>query len=250
MLKTKCHCSVKIRNLSVKRGNQQILHDVSLTANHGEILALIGRNGAGKTTLLKAIINSVAYNGTIEFFNSKGKGVTYPQIGYVPQKLSFDRNTPLTVLDLFCTNSNRVPIWFGHSKTRAAKAKEILSKVGAENHIYKSVGRLSGGELQRVLLAFALDPVPDILLLDEPVSAVDRRGISTFYSLITSMRKEYHMPIVIVSHDLAQVRKYATAYALIDHTILETDRVENMLQSKRIREIFGLDVSEDEMKWK
>lgn len=249
MEKGKCRCSVKIQNLGVKRGGRVILNNVTLDVNHGEILALIGKNGAGKTTLLKAIINSVEYTGKITFFNSKGEMIVNPRIGYVPQSLRFERDTPMTVLDLFCTNSNNIPVWLGRSKRRAEMAAGLLSKVGAEEHLYKSIGRLSGGELQRVLLAFALDPMPDILMLDEPVSAIDRKGISRFYSLVTSMRSEYHMPVIIVSHDLGHVYKYATSYALIDRTIKEVRSTKEMMNSKNIKETFGIETDRGEIGW-
>ncbi len=249
ILMDNCHCSVEIKNLEVRHGKQIALHNVSLTANHGETLALIGQNGAGKTTLLKAIINSVPFRGAVNFFDSNGKTISNPKIGYVPQRLHFDKSTPLTVMDLFCTGAAFLPIWLGHSRRRKQKALEILKKVGAEKHINKQIGRLSGGELQRVLLAFALEPMPDILLLDEPVAAVDRKGISALYSLINSMRKDYHMPIIIVSHDLAHISKYATSYALIDHTVIEYGKVEDMIKSQKVREIFGLDFDGSDDLW-
>lgn len=237
-----CHCSVKILGLRVIRGKQLVLNNVSFSVKHGEMLALIGRNGAGKTTILKAIINSVEHTGLIEFFNSEGEKIQFPKIGYVPQKLSFDRNTPISVLDLFCTNSTRFPIWIGHSHDRVKRAREVLKKVGAEKYMNKPIGRLSGGELQRVMLAFALDPMPDILLLDEPVSAIDKSGVDIFYKLITSMREEFHMPIIMVSHDLGKVSKYATSYALIDGTVIETGKACDMINSSKVQDLFGLDL--------
>lgn len=235
-----CHCSVKINNLSVKRGDDAILNNVCLEVKHGEITALIGRNGAGKTTLLKAIMNRIPHSGTVTFFNSDGKEIQTPKIGYVPQTLSFDRGTPLTVSDLFCANSGILPVWFKHKKERIQHTKDMLSLVGAKNLIDKPLGKLSGGELQRVLLAFALDPMPDVLLLDEPVSALDRRGISSFYDLVTSLRSEYHMPVLLVSHDLGHVTKYCTRAALVDRTIVLTDSSKNILTHKEVREAFGL----------
>lgn len=245
-----CHCSVKIKNLKVKKGTHTIIDNINLDVKHGETLALIGKNGSGKTTLLKAILGSVSYYGEIDFFNSNSKKISNPKIGYVPQHLSFDRNTPITVLDLFCANSSSMPVWFHHSNKRKKKAEEILEKVGAQNHINKPIGKLSGGELQRVLLAFALEPMPDILLLDEPVSAVDRKGISRFYSIITAMRKDFHMPVVLVSHDLGHVMKYATSYALMNHTISEIGNADNLSKSKKVREVFGLDTNRGDSIWK
>jgi len=179
-----CHCSVKIRNLRVKRGSNIILDNVSLTANHGETLALIGRNGAGKTTLLKAILRVGEFCGRIDFFDSKGNKISNPKIGYVPQRLSFDRSTPLTVMDLFCANSSRLAVWLGHTKKTRNKAIEVLEKVGMNKHVDSPLGRLSGGELQRVLLAFALEPRPDILLLDEPTNNLDLECINWLEELV------------------------------------------------------------------
>lgn len=208
-----CHCSVKIEELSVRKGSTEILNQVNLTANHGEILALIGRNGAGKTTLLKAILGQTPYTGRITYFNCQGKEITRPRIGYVPQFLAFDRSTPVTVEDLFCANRSRIPVWMSHGKKRQKEAESLLEKVGGTGLFRKKLGALSGGELQRVLLAFALDPLPDLLLLDEPVSAVDRKGVGVFYDLVTSLRSEYHMPVILVSHDLGHVKKYASKAA-------------------------------------
>lgn len=243
----KCLCSIRINNLNVKKGNDVILNNVTLNANHGEILALIGKNGSGKTTLLKAIMKRIEYTGRIEFFDSKGTKILNPRIGYVPQTLIFDKSTPITVLDLFCANTSPRPIWLGHSKHMKDKVYNILKKVGAQNHINKSLGKLSGGELQRILLAFALEPMPDILLLDEPVSAVDRKGISLFYELVMSMRNEYHMPIILVSHDLGHVNKYATSAALINKTVIAYGNAREMMLNKDVRQTFGLDIDGGEL---
>lgn len=237
-----CHCSVKIEDLSVKKGNTEILNRVNLTANHGEILALIGRNGAGKTTLLKAILGQTPYTGRITYFNCAGKKIARPRIGYVPQFLSFDRSTPVTVEDLFCANQSRIPVWLSHSKRRQKEAEILLEKVGGQGLVRKKLGALSGGELQRVLLAFALDPMPDLLLLDEPVSAVDRKGVGVFYDLVTSLRSEYHMPVILVSHDIGHVKKYASKAAFLQEgTVTMQNTVDKVLNNPQVREAFGLD---------
>ena len=237
-----CHCSVKIEELSVRKGSTEILNQVNLTANHGEILALIGRNGAGKTTLLKAILGQTPYTGRITYFNCQGKEITRPRIGDVPQFLAFDRSTPVTVEDLFCANRSRIPAWMSHGKKRQKEAESLLEKVGGTGLFRKKLGALSGGELQRVLLAFALDPLPDLLLLDEPVSAVDRKGVGVFYDLVTSLRSEYHMPVILVSHDLGHVKKYASKAAFLqDGTVAMQNAVDKVLNNPQVREAFGLD---------
>ena len=238
-----CRCSVKIKHLGVRKGTNLILHDVFLDVRHGEILALIGRNGAGKSTLIKAVLGRIPHTGEVLFFSCEGKPIAKPRIGYVPQTLSFDHSTPVTVSDLFCANNGDFPVWLGHKRKQLARAESLLDRVGAGRLLHKSLGALSGGELQRVLLAFALDPMPDLLLLDEPVSALDRKGAGVFYELVCSLRSELQMPIILVSHDLGHVRKYATSAALIDRTVLLHGRPDAVLAHPKVREIFGLELS-------
>ena len=237
-----CKCSTQIRGLTVRKRDGVIIHDVTLDVHHGEIMAIIGRNGAGKTTLLKALLGRIPYTGSITFTNPKGERVEKPRIGYVPQNMVFDRSTPMTVADMLCANLSSFPIWLGHKKEKLARADAMLQKVGGKNLLQKQLGNLSGGEMQRVLLAFALEPMPDMLLLDEPVSAVDRKGIEVFYDLVTSLRSEYHMPVFLVSHDLSHVARYATRAALLDRTILVSGDVKTVMASPQVRETFGLDV--------
>ena len=238
---SKCNCSVKLKNVYVKENNNIILNSISLEVNHGETLALLGKNGAGKTTLLKAILKRISYSGQISFFNFSGKFIKNPKIGYVPQKLNFEKSTPLTVREFFALSMSRMPIWLRVNSLLSTKISGILEKFSIKYLIDKPIGTLSGGELQRVLLAFALEPAPDILILDEPSSALDRKGISFFFSLIVRMREEFHMPAILVSHDLAQVSKNVTKYALIDSgKILEVGEIDNINKSKNIKSIFGV----------
>lgn len=238
---TECKCSTEIRNLSVRRHGSQILHDVNLDIHHGEILALIGQNGAGKSTLLKALLGRIPYTGSVTFHDPQGHVLKQPHIGYVPQNLVFDRATPVTVQDMLSANLTRFPVWLGHRKEQEVTCKEMLKRVGGSPDLLpKRLGALSGGELQRLLLAFALEPIPDLLLLDEPVSAVDRRGIETFYDLVTHMRKQHEMPIMLVSHDLSHVMKYASRAALLDGTIIVSGPVDKVMHTNAVQEAFGL----------
>lgn len=237
-----CKCSTQIRGLTVRKRDGLIIHDVTLDVHHGEIMAIIGRNGAGKTTLLKALLGRIPYTGSILFTDPKGARVEKPRIGYVPQNMVFDRSTPMTVADMLCANLSEFPIWLGHKKEKLERADAMLKKVGGKNLLSKRLGSLSGGEMQRVLLAFALEPMPDLLLLDEPVSAVDRKGIEVFYDLVTSLRSEYHMPVILVSHDLSHVVRYATRAALLDRTILVSGDVKTVMASPEVREAFGLNI--------
>lgn len=235
-----CKCSLEIKDLSVKRDGKEILNSVSFEAHHTEITALIGRNGAGKTTLLKAILGRIPYTGSIKHFSSEGKIVKKPIIGYVPQNTTFDITSPTSVADFLCASTSVSPVWLHHSKKSYKSAMEILKKTGGASLIDKPLSALSGGELQRVLLAFALDPMPDLLLLDEPVSAVDRIGIESFYDVVCALREEYHMPIILVSHDLSHVSKYSANTVLLEKSVVLWGKTEEVMHSPEIKDVFGL----------
>ena len=217
-----------------------MLQDVNFEIHHGEIAALIGRNGAGKTTLLRALLGRIPHTGRIQLFNSAGVEIRKPTIGYVPQNMAVDRSVPVTAADFLCAGLSSAPVWLFHKKQARAEAEMLLRQTGGEALLDKPLGAVSGGELQRVLLAFALRPVPDLLLLDEPVSAVDNRGIEAFYEVVTGLRKEYHMPILLVSHNLSHVRKYTTTTILLDRTVLLSGKTEQVMYADEVRETFGL----------
>ena len=159
----------------------------------------------------------------------------------MPQKLNFEKNTPLTVLEFFASNMSKIPIWLKINNNISKKIYNILEKFNINYLINKPIANISGGELQRILLAFALEPVPDILILDEPSSALDKNGVELFYSVIIKMRQEYHMPIILVSHDLMQIQQNVTKYALIDSgKIIEILNINELKQSEKIKEIFGI----------
>lgn len=207
-----CNCRLRLKHVSVFNKNCIILNGVSFEVGHGEILALVGKNGSGKTTILKTILNRVRYTGEILFFNSIGNVITNPRIGYVPQKLVFEKNTPVTVLEFFASSMCKFPIWLGIRRNLKTKILNILKKFEISHLINRRLCDLSGGEMQRVLLAFALEPSPDILILDEPSSALDKKGVDFFYSFLFKMRTEHLIPTILVSHDISQISKYATKF--------------------------------------
>lgn len=231
-------CCTQIKNFSVKRGGTQILSDVNLHIHCGELTAIIGPNGAGKSTLLKAVIGDVPHNGELVFVHEKDHS-SKPIIGYVPQQLNFDYGSPTSVLDLLCAAGGNTPVWFKHNKKHALRAAEILSKVQSKDLINKRLGDLSGGELQRILLALALDPVPDILLLDEPVSGIDQKGTELFYNIVSQLRKEYDMSIILVSHDLPLVYEYADRVVFLNKTVILCGPPKEVFENNQVKEVFG-----------
>ena len=234
-------CCLKATDLGVSFGGEEVLRDVSFHLHCGEIVALIGPNGAGKSSLFRTILGQVPHTGTIEFQRAGGDK-TRPLIGYVPQSPSFDRGDPVSVFDFFSAAISRYPVFLPSPRSLRARVGACLARVHGESLLDRRMGALSGGELQRVLLAFALDPLPDLLLLDEPVSAVDRKGVGVFYDLVTSLRSEYHMPVILVSHDLGHVKKYASKAAFLqDGTVAMQNAVDKVLNNPQVREAFGLD---------
>lgn len=245
---TSCQCGLcctKITNFGVSRGGTEILRDVNLHIHCGDLTAIIGPNGAGKSTLLKAILGEIPHTGELQFLDAKNEGTTKLSMGYVPQKLDLDSSSPTSVLDLFAAAHTRVPIWFSYPHRIRERVRETLARTQAEHLINKRLGALSGGELQRVLLALALDPIPHLLLLDEPVSGIDQKGLELFYKTVSILRKDYDLSIILVSHDLNLVAEYADRVAFVDHKTIECSGTpQEVFSNEKVVQAFGLDWSE------
>ncbi len=232
------HCT-KINNIGVKIGNEEILRNVSIHIHCGELTVIIGRNGAGKSTLLKAILGEVEHTGNITFVDQKDNVAKKIKIGYVPQSINVERHMPTTVYDLFASCITHIPVFLKKDKKIYEEIKEQLKIFGAENLIDKSIGDLSGGELQRVLIAIATKPTPNLLILDEPVSGIDRNGIQDFYKIISKLKTEYDMSIILVSHDLDLAKKYADKVILLDKEVIKEGKPEEVFNSLEFKNRFG-----------
>ena len=232
-------CCLRVQNLSVRIGGDKILKDVNLHVHCGELVALIGPNGAGKSTFLKAILGQREYDGVIAF-SSPGQRSRKPRIGYVPQSPTFDPSDPVTVADLFACCLSRRPAFLGLGKTLRKEILECLDTVHGTELIDKRVGTLSGGELQRVLLALALEPLPNILILDEPLSGVDVEGMKTLMDMLDEIRKTYDLSILMTTHDFSMLPRYADQVVLIDHGIKITGSPAEVLDSEEFRQTFHL----------
>ena len=232
-------CCLRVQNLSVKIGNAQILSDVNMHVHCGQMVALIGPNGAGKSTFLKAILGQQEYEGVIAFSmpGSRGRNM---KIGYVPQSPAFDPGDPVSVADLFVCCMSRKPAFLGINKTMRQQILDCLDRVHGTDLIDKRVGTLSGGELQRVLLALALEPIPNILILDEPLSGVDVEGQTELMDMLDEIRKTYDLSIVMTTHDFTMLSRYADQVALINHRIVRMDSPRELLNSQEFKEIFRM----------
>lgn len=232
-------CSVKIQNISVVRGRDTLLEDISFEMRCGELIAIVGANGAGKTTLLRAILGEMRHSGGVTYETCDGKILDKINIGYVPQCLEFDKSSPVSVTDFLLAGQSSRPVWLKAKKERLSEIKESLAEIDCEGLENRTLGELSGGELQRIMLLRALKPMPELLILDEPASGIDTLGSERFYRQVSQLRRDYHMAIAMTSHDLGLVREYADSVLLINKTVLKHGSVNEVYNSAEFRRTFG-----------
>ena len=230
-------CCLRIQDLSVNIDANAILADINMHIHCGELVALIGPNGAGKSTLIKTILGQQPYEGVISF-SVPGQRNRKLKIGYVPQSPTFDPGDPLTVADLFACCMSKRPAFLGLSKTMRSKVLECLGRVQGETLIDKRVGTLSGGELQRVLLALALEPVPNILILDEPLSGVDVEGMEILMDMLDEIRHTYDLAVLMTTHDFSMLPRYADQVILLEKGILAQGTQKDVLESDAFCQVF------------
>jgi zinc transport system ATP-binding protein len=237
-------CCTRLVDLGVRLGSQIVLEKVNLHVHCGELTAIIGPNGAGKTTLLRAIMGEIAHTGQLVF--QPVTGPTHrkrPRIGYVPQRIEIDKTAPLTILDLFAAVGTCWPLWLWYPRRIREEAREALACVGAADLLECCLGNLSSGQLQRVLLALALKPVPELLLLDEPLTGLDQTGTAQFYEVVSGLRKIMDLSILLVSHDLHAAAAIADRMVFINNrSLLFEDTPDYVLRQPDVRRTFGLDV--------
>ena len=217
---------IKISNLEVKYGSKFVLKNMNLSLKAGEIVTIVGPNGSGKTTLFKAIIGTVPISkGTIEVKPNL-------RIGYVPQQLKIDQTLPITV-ERFLKLSN---INFEKSQDKT----ELI--LGSKDLLDVQINSLSGGEMQRVLLARALINDPQILLLDEATRGLDQPGVATFYRKIENIRKSTNCAILMISHDLYVVMSSSDRVICVNGHICCQGTPEIVATSPEYQALFGGDV--------
>ena len=232
-------CRIALEHVTVTRGGHTLLQDVSMHVHCGQLTVLIGQNGAGKTTLVRALLGELPYTGAIRHEDGLNRSIPHLRTGYVPQHLDFDQEMPITVMDFLAASFSNRPVWLGVDKKTRRKVMEALRGVDAAELADRQLGRCSGGELQRVLLALATHPAPDLLVLDEPVSGVDQNGLKLFLDTVLRLKETHHMAILLVSHDLQLVREYADHVALLDKTVLCQGAPDEVFASPAFAAVFG-----------
>lgn len=235
--------AIETQDLSVRLDGKLILDGINLRIQQGEMIALIGPNGAGKTTLLKALLGLIPVeSGSVKFLGGKSFSDISHRIGYVPQKLVTDPSFALNVREFLALNLDYC--WPWSSKKIVDKAlNEMICEIGIKDILFRSVAELSGGQFQRVMIAFALLKKPEILFLDEPTAGVDAPGEESFYEMIEKIHKERHLTIVLVSHDLSMVYKHASRVYALNQVICCQGTPEEVLQGQNLNQVFGQEFS-------
>jgi ABC-type Mn2+/Zn2+ transport system ATPase subunit len=234
--------ALTIENLCVQLNNHHIIESISFSVDEGSIVAIIGPNGAGKTTLVKAILGLLpTASGTISLFGHpiSAKHIL-ERVGYVPQRLDFDRTCPLTVSELL---SFTIPPFYSLPFLRNGKGKkyiiDLLKTVGAQDLSDRCVGTLSGGEIQRVMIAKAIVNDPKMLFLDEPASGVDIEGQERFYDLVKRLNREKGLTVLLISHDLNVVYRFADNVLCLNRKLICSGRPTEALTDNVIKSVYG-----------
>lgn len=226
--------AIEVKNVTFSYTSIPVVQDVSFNIQEGGVTALIGPNGSGKTTLLKILLGILKpQTGTISVFGKRPKAAR-EDIGYVPQRFSFDRTFPLTVLEF---------LRFSHFECPPRKIEEYLDLLGMTRMRTALMGSLSGGQLQRVLLVRAMMHNPKILYLDEPAAGIDVGGEQTFYELVDRLHKQYKNTIVMVSHELDVVFRFATQVICLNKKLLCEGTPRDVLTHEMLDQIFGTGIT-------
>ena len=221
---------LEVTNLEVTLDHEELLRGITFLVEKGESLAIIGPNGAGKSLLFRALLGLIPHRGTITWAPTT-------TIGYVPQKFPVDRTVPITGREFFLLKSKH--FWLT-PQTYLDHLRHELSLVGlTERTLDKPVSELSGGQLQRLLIAWAMISHPDVLLFDEPTTGVDVAHEAAIYQIIERLRHERQTTVLLISHDFRTVRKYAQRALLINRELLASGSVEKVFHSPIFLEYFG-----------
>ena len=223
---------IQIKDLNLILSGSEILRNINLTVKSGEIHCLVGPNGGGKTSFLRCVLGQMPFSGSIKMNYEEDK-----IIGYVPQVLDFERTLPITVEDFMAMTYQTRPCFMGISKKYKDEVDNLLRKLNVFEKKKRLLGNLSGGESQRVLLAQALFPKPNLLILDEPLTGIDKIGEDYFKNIIKELKEE-GITILWIHHNLAQVRELADTVTCIKKEVIFSGDPKEELKEDKIMRIF------------
>lgn len=225
---------LEVENLNVRFNESSVIKDISFEVNQGDILAIIGPNGAGKTVLFKTLLKLIPYEGEIKW----REGI---KIGYVPQTLVIEKDLPVSVFEfLKFKNVAQKEIFEALEAVGFLKPAEEHDKHHLYHHLLDiKLGNLSGGELQRVLIAYAIIGHPNVLLFDEPTSGVDIGGEETIYSLLEKLHHKHGLTTILISHDLNIIYRYASNVLCLNKKKICYGTPKEVLTPEALEKLYG-----------
>lgn len=231
--------AVSVDRCTVCFGDHEALRSVSFQVVAGSFVAIVGPNGSGKTTLLKTMLGLIRPDdGQVRVFGVPPRDVETGIIGYVPQIKTFDRSFPAVAVELVLSGLHRR--WpFRVAEAERRQALQTLERVGAGHLANRTLGELSGGELQRVYLARSIIHTPRLLLLDEPATGVDRAGAIGLYDLLETYQQRQQATVLMVTHDWNAAYHHATHVLVLDRAQVSFGPPEEALSEETLRQAFG-----------
>jgi ABC-type Mn2+/Zn2+ transport system ATPase subunit len=237
--------AIEVRDVRVTLGDNPVLRGVSLKIQVGQIVALIGPNGSGKTTLLRCLLGLQKIDGgDIRLFGRPFSQDALRRVGYVPQRLQLDRSFILSVREFLALRLKETRGWFWHPRKRTDEILcDRLAELGVAGLLDRPLAALSGGQLQRVLIAFSLLGSPELLLLDEPTAGVDTPGEASFYELIAEVHRRRNPTVVLVSHDLGMVYRHTSWVYALNGVICCEGTPEQVMNAESLKKAYGIHVA-------
>jgi zinc transport system ATP-binding protein len=231
--------AVEVKNLSVKFEDHVALAELSMQIPKNSFVAIVGPNGAGKSTFLKILLGLISpTTGQVKIFGKTPQQVDPNLIGYVPQFKTMDRSFPAVSIELVYTGLSRKWPW-RLGKDARQKACQALDQVGAAHLATRSIGTLSGGELQRVCLARSIVRQPKILMLDEPATGIDAIGEEDMYRMLEAYQKESGATVMMITHDWHAVTHHANYVLLLNRKQISFGSPGTALQEDKLRKAYG-----------
>lgn len=233
---------IKVNNLSFGYNSAPALEDISFNVTKGDFIGILGPNGSGKTTLIKIILGLLkAKKGSVEILGQDINNFTlWSKIGYLEQKNTPPSLMPVTAFDvvrLGLLSTKKMPKIF--NKEDNEKVKQIMHTTNCAQYANKIFYELSGGQQQRILLARTLINNPDILILDEPSTALDTTSRESFFELLSTLNKEQNITILLITHDIAEIGKYINKFLILDKNLIFCGSKEEFCASDKVTKYFG-----------